>query len=151
MKRFLSIISAVFCTTLMFGQNAEYQNLMAKAKAYEAYSKLVYALGTYYDAMEAEPTDQAAEAYDAFLNLENTIKNGNPGYGEFDEFDLHDGWKAILTEYETYWSEFAAVQFEFGTLTKGANNYEKVYMILTEIMITTVTTWRQLTEIHFIL
>ena len=37
----------------LFAQSAEYNELLKKAKDYESKKQYVYALGTYWDAMEA--------------------------------------------------------------------------------------------------
>lgn len=103
-KRIIVVVSAIFAVTSAFAQET-YETLLKKAKDYEAKKQWVHALGAYWDAMEAEPTEKAAEAYEAFTKLSETIQEGDPGYGEFDEFSLYDGWLALCKEYEKYWTD----------------------------------------------
>ncbi|MCR5621813.1 MAG: SUMF1/EgtB/PvdO family nonheme iron enzyme [Treponema sp.] len=81
-----------------------YDTLLAKAKKYEADKKYVHALGTYWDAMAADP--EKAEAFDAYTKLALIIKKGKPGRDiTYDEFDLYDGWLALCKDFEQYWTE----------------------------------------------
>ena len=117
-KRIIVVVSAIFAVTSAFAQET-YETLLKKAKDYEAKKQWVHALGAYWDAMEAEPTEKAAEACEAFTKLSETIWEGNPGYGEFDEFSLYDGWFALCKEYEKYWTDNCPYNFEFSALEKG--------------------------------
>ncbi len=104
------IIGAILTATTSlaaFAQNADYNELLSKAKDYENKKQFVYALGTYYDAVAAEPTGESKEAQDAFNALSDSIKNGNPGFGEFDEFEIYDNWLVFCKEYEKYWTEYS--------------------------------------------
>lgn len=90
-----------------FAQNSDYATLLAKAKDYEIKKQYVYALGTYYDAVAADPSEASKEAQNAYNALADSIKNGNPGFGEFDEFDIYDNWVIFCKEYEKYWTEYS--------------------------------------------
>ena len=104
----LIVASVAFATTMgLFAQNTDYKALLAKAKEYEDKKQFVYALGTYYDAVAAEPNEASKEAQDAFNTLSDSIKDGKPGFGEFDEFEIYDNWLAFCKEYEKYWTEYS--------------------------------------------
>lgn len=83
-----------------------YESLFAKAQEYEKQGKYVHALGTYWDAMEAEQTTKAKKALKAYDKLSDVIREGKPGWGKFDdEFDMYDGWKSIYKDFQSYWIE----------------------------------------------
>lgn len=63
----------------VFAQNAQYNALLAQAKDYANKQKFVYALGSYYDAIAAEPSETSKEAQDAFNALLESVKQGKPG------------------------------------------------------------------------
>lgn len=131
----------VSCLSLgLFAQNVDYQAHLAKAKEYESQKKWVYALGEYYDAMTAElseSTVEDVEAYNAWLNISDKISNGNPGLGEYDDFDYVDSWILLLQEYEKYWTENCPKTFyfnkpertELNRETRTANYEIKIEMI----------------------
>ena len=102
--------------SMLFAEG-DYAALLAKAKDYEAKKQYVHALGTYWDAMEAAP-EKTGEALDAYDKLGAVIRAGNPGYGEFDDFDIYDGWLALCKEYERYWTECCPNAFTF-SIRKG--------------------------------
>ena len=104
LKRIIAAVAVTFVAVSAFAQES-YDSLLKKAKDYESKKQWVHALGAYWDAMEAEPTEKVVEAYEAFTKLSETIREGNPGYGEFDEFSLYDGWLALCKEYEKYWTD----------------------------------------------
>ena len=105
-KIIIAILTAA-TSLAAFAQNADYNALLSKGKDYENKKQFVYALGTYYDAVAAEPTGDSKEAQDAFNALSDSIKNGNPGIGEFDEFEIYDNWLVLCKEYEKYWTEYS--------------------------------------------
>lgn len=102
----------------VFAQNAEYNSLLAQAKDYANKQKFVYALGTYYDAIAAEPNEASKEAQDAFSALLELVKQGNPGIGDFDEFEIYDQWVLFLKEYEKYFTEYSPKAISFGPLQR---------------------------------
>ena len=105
MKKIIVMAITAILTVSLFAQNADYQAHLAKGKEYESQKKWVNALAEYYDAMVVEPTFNAVEAYNSYKQLSDLIENGNPGYGEYDEFEFYDAWIDIMKEYERYWSE----------------------------------------------
>ena len=122
-KSILVLLVAALFVQIAGAQGATYSSLLAKAKGFEAKKQFVYALGTYYDAMQAEPYN-SMEAYEAFNRLGNMLRTGAPDEGEFaefDEFDLYDGWEKILREYESYWTEYCPWAFTFGISKEGVN------------------------------
>lgn len=118
-KKILGLFGALFAlSSFAFADEAKYKELLAKAKSYESKKQYVYALGAYWDAMEAEPTDKAAEAFNAFFRIGETLKNGQPGYATSNDFDTYDGWVAVCKDYEKYWTEYCPNEFIF-VLKKG--------------------------------
>lgn len=102
----------------VFAQNAQYNALLAQAKDYANKQKFVYALGTYYDAIAAEPSEASKEAQDAFSALLELVKQGKPGIGDFDEFEIYDKWVLFLKEYEKYFTEYSPKAISFSTLQR---------------------------------
>lgn len=117
----LIFIMMIFAAASLVSQepSSKYKNLLARAKQYESDKKYVYALGSYYDAIAAEPTLLAKEAYDSFVTLKTLISEGNPGFKTDDEFVLHDSWKALMSEFEKYWTENIPLKFYIEELQKG--------------------------------
>ena len=102
----------------VFAQNAQYNALLAQAKDYANKQKFVYALGSYYDAIAAEPSETSKEAQDAFSSLLESVKQGKPGIGDFDEFEIYDKWVLFLKEYEKYFTEYSPKAISFGPLQR---------------------------------
>ena len=102
----------------VFAQNAQYNALLAQAKDYANKQKFVYALGSYYDAIAAEPSETSKEAQDAFNALLESVKQGKPGIGDFDEFEIYDKWVLFLKEYEKYFTEYSPKAISFGPLQR---------------------------------
>lgn len=116
-KRFLAAVLALTAGWACVAAGADYDALLKQAKDYEAKKQYVHALGSYWDAMEAAP-EKAAGALDAYNKLAAVIQDGNPGWGEFDEFDLYDGWLALCKDFEQYWTETCPNVFTF-SIRKG--------------------------------
>lgn len=102
----------------VFAQNAQYNALLVQAKDYANKKKFVYALGSYYDAIAAEPSEASKEAQDAFSALLELVKQGKPGIGDFDEFEIYDKWVLFLKEYEKYFTEYSPKAISFGPLQR---------------------------------
>ncbi len=122
----MAVLAAALFVQLAGAQSSTYRTLLARAKGFEAKKQFVYALGTYYDAMQSSPNLRSSEAYEAFNRLGNLLRTGAPGEGEFaayDEFDLYDGWETILKEYEKYWTEYCPWVFSF-SIVKGDVNFK---------------------------
>ena len=95
-----------------------YETLLALGKQYEEKKLYVHALGAYWDSMEANP-ENSEEAVGLYFKLADTIRSGKPGYGEFDEFDMFDGWKDLYRDFESYWAETGVYVFGVSRLEKG--------------------------------
>ena len=98
----------------------------AEAKAYEAQGRYCYALGKYYDYLSSDvPAEDKLEAVDAYNKLKDTIESGNPGYGTFDEFQMHDQWIKLLIDADKYerTHDFYHVS-RINDLQKGSLDYQ---------------------------
>lgn len=113
MKRIIKVVTAAVALltgAVAFADEAEYQKLLSQGKAYEEKSQWIHAMGTYWDAIGANPAG-SKEATDALISIRNGFVDdsnygtGNPGPGEYDDFSRIDGWIAVCKEYETYWTE----------------------------------------------
>ena len=67
-KLLVGIVFMFYSVCASFAQNESYEQLMQKASDYEKQDKIVYALGTYYDAIIAGTTLQ--ETRDALLKYQ---------------------------------------------------------------------------------
>lgn len=119
-KRVVSIAFVMMCVTsvALFAQTSEYTTLLNKAKEYESKKEYVYALGFYYDAMACD-AENAQEAYDRYIQIYKAIKEGKPGLGKFNEFEMHDSWFALLRNAEKYWTEYPPYAVVFSEMKKG--------------------------------
>lgn len=107
LRKFIALSVISFFTVNVFAQNEELNVHFSKAQDYEAQKKWIYALGEYYDAI-AENLSDYNTTYDAnnrWTAIADSINSGNPGLGEFDEFEFADNWVSLLKEYEKYWTE----------------------------------------------
>lgn len=105
-KKYVALFVTVMAACAAFAEKNSYASHLAKAKEYEAKKQWIFALGEYYEAMLAEPTLAAEEAYNGWTALANDIKSGKPGHGEYGVFEQYDGWIALMCEYERYWTEY---------------------------------------------
>ena len=104
MKKLLSLVLiALVSVSAMFAES--YDELLAKAKSYEAKKEWVYAMGYYYDAAFAENAQE--EAQQKFDALSAEIANGNPGFGKFNVFSLYDEWVNLVKNFVKYFTEFS--------------------------------------------
>lgn len=123
MKKIISFIIAAICFTSLFAETCD--DYFKKALAYEEEKNWVLALDAYYDAIITdEPVQNRQEAYQKFNNLKKEIMSGKPGYGEFDEFDLHDEWKNLLIQMEKYAYTRVPYIITTGELERGDLNYK---------------------------
>ena len=118
----------------VFAQDNEYQKHLEKAKEYESQKRWVYALGEYWDAMEAEPNINGYEAYKAFLTLGNTIYQGKPGFADYDDFTIFDEWINLLKDYEKYWAEKypSSLKFYISKQSLNRENMTATYKVEVE-------------------
>lgn len=117
-KRIALTAAFALCSTFVcHAEGSDYESLLAKARKYEEQGRYMYALGTYWDAMKANPK-KAKDAFYAFGELALTIDDGNPGYDDYDEFTIYDGWLALCKDFEQYWTENCPNSFTF-SISKG--------------------------------
>ena len=118
MKRLLiGTLILILCSVNIAAQNRSYNENLVKAKNFEIQKKWINALASYYDAMEAEPTEKAKEAFNSYIRLADMIKDGNLGYTR--DFDIFDVWVDICDEWEEYWKENSPVYFRLGKIEKS--------------------------------
>lgn len=120
MKKNICLILAFSATFLLFAQNAEYTTLVNKAKVYEAKKLYASALAYYYDALNADSSQKDSEDMQNYTKLADTIYNGKPGYGEYDDFSLYDDWLVLLKDFERYWTENPPIGLQFDDIEKGS-------------------------------
>ncbi len=103
-----TLLTGIVCLLgiFAFGQSAKYTELLNKAKKYDSEKNYAYALGYYYDAVR-EDIRNSKEAYDRFIEIENVLKDGKPGFDEYDDFTIYDEWVVLLKNAEKYWTEHA--------------------------------------------
>ena len=116
---FISTLLAFAGVFSVSADEAKYNELLSKAKNYEEKKQWVYAMGTYWDAIDSYP-QKAKEAYDGFMRISNSFSkmveknaggflytegSGNPGPGKYDIFSRYDGWISLCKEFEIYWNE----------------------------------------------
>ena len=129
MKKLLLVLIAVFGVLPLFAKG--YADYLAEAKKYEAQKKWVYALGSYYDALETdEAPENKKEAAEGYAKLRDAILSGKPGFSSYDEFTVNDEWKKLVIDAEKYFSSVCcvdinqlyivkdSVQLDFKTKTK---------------------------------
>lgn len=126
MKKNIAVLMAfLFISASFFAQSAEFSAHMKKAKEYESGKKWTFALGEYYDAIGTDDEFKVKDAaYEAYNALANTILDGNPGYGTYNDFTVHDAWKTLLMDAEQYGSSWGIYELRVGKLKKVGLNYE---------------------------
>ena len=123
MKKLLIAVLAMLCVLPLFAKN--YSEYLAEAKKYESQKKWCYALDSYYDAMGTdELPENKMDAYESYSKLKNAIISGNPGFGNFNEFTIHDEWKNLLIDAEKYGSSISIYDITIGELERGALDYK---------------------------
>ncbi len=129
MKKLLLVLIVVFGVLPLFAKG--YADYLAEAKKYETQKKWVYALGSYYDALETdEAPENKKEAAEGYAKLRDVILSGKPGFSSYDEFTVNDEWKKLVIDAEKYFSSVCcvdicqlsivkdSVQLDFKTKTK---------------------------------
>ncbi len=125
MKR-LTKIAAMALVALsassVFAQNAEYKKLLAKGKEYESKKEYVYALGYYYDAMQAD-LKNAHEALNCFQDLTSILQEGRPGREKsYTKNSLHTAYLDLLKNADKYWTEFLPDAYTFKAYINDENS-----------------------------
>ena len=112
MKKKIFIFLIMVVSAFLYAET--YEELLKKAEQYEAKKEWFYALGSYYDAIKiANDSDTARQK---FGQLSDCIKNGNPGYGSFNDFTLHDEWVNLIKNAEKYFTETFPYSITFDSL-----------------------------------
>ena len=124
MKKIIAKLFYFLLGMALFAQSAEYSAYLAKAKEYESQKKWCHALESYYDALGTDDEPEVKEeAYKGFTELKNAILIGNPGFGKFNAFTLHDEWKNLLIDAEQVGSSFSRYEITLGELKQGKLDY----------------------------
>lgn len=120
MKRKVVLVFAFVLSFFLYADN--YEDLLRRAEEYEGKKEWVFALGTYYDAIkESDDSNIATKKYE---ELGRCISSGNPGYGDYNVFTLHDEWKKLVQNAERYFTETFPYKVLYKDLTMGNINYE---------------------------
>ena len=124
MKKIIAKLFYFLLGMALFAQSAEYSAYLAKAKEYESQKKWCHALESYYDALGTDDEPEVKqEAYNGFTELRSSIWDGNPGFGKFNAFTLHDEWKNLLIDAEQVGSSFSRYEITLGELKQGNLDY----------------------------
>lgn len=123
-KIFLIKLLFLFFIVSIFAQSQDFNKHMEKAKEYESQKKWCHALGEYYEAMGTDDSVEIKDtAYEAYNNLADTIRDGKPGFGTFNEFTTHDEWKNLLIDAEIYGSTHDKYELWIGNLQREELDY----------------------------
>lgn len=124
MKRILILILIVALMSSAAAVFASsYEDLLAKGKDAESRKEWIYALGYYHDAMNAENAGNEAE--EKFDSLASEIAKGNPGYGKFNVFSMHDEWINLAKNFYKYFTEYCPYTIVYeDTLKHGEVDYK---------------------------
>ena len=77
--------------------------ILSQAKIYEEMGRYCFALGKYYDYLCSDtPPEKKLKAFESFEKLKLTILSGMPGFGNFDDSQLHDQWVKLLYDADKY-------------------------------------------------
>lgn len=86
-------------------------------------NKICYLLGYYYDNTSVNDYKISSAATEKYNELSNLIRNGLPGYGTYNDFQLHDAWKELLIDAEKYGTEYGKYKFIIGKLEQEKLDY----------------------------
>ena len=114
-----------------FGYKTDYERekqkiaeSLSKAEDFETNKRFCYALGCYYEGKNIEEENNISSvATEKYNKLSNLIKNGQPGYGTYNDFQLHDAWKDLLVDAEKYGTEYGRFKFTIGKLKQEKLDY----------------------------
>lgn len=97
---------------------------LSKVENFETNNQLCYVLGCYYDAKCIEEENNiSSAATEKYNELSDIIKSGKPGYGTYNDFQLHDAWKELLIDAEKYGTEYGKYKFIIGKLEQEKLDY----------------------------
>ena len=110
MKQKILFLSIILMTAVFPAAAKDYATLLKEAKSYEASGNYVYALGTYYDAMESNRTAAAADALDGFERVGKLVAGGQLANGKASA--EYRAWEKLCREFEKYFTENIPVRFD---------------------------------------
>ena len=106
-------------------KTSTYNDYLSIAKDFENKGQWCHALGAYYDALGTDGAPESKiEAYNAYNELADEIRKGNPGIGQFNVFTQHDEWKKMLIDAERYGSEIVPYIVKVGNLKQKYLDYQ---------------------------
>lgn len=120
MKRFFITLICIFTSVVSYAGTSE--ELIRKAETYESKKEWIYALGTYHEAMNISEDSEISKQ--KFEQLCECIKNGNPGYGEFTVFSMHDEWVNLIKNAEKYFTENFPYKMTYAELSMASADYK---------------------------
>ena len=111
MKKILTAICLLALCAFGFAQS-NYSTLYEQAKKYESEGRLISALGTYFDAIEAEPSAKAQDAINSLEKISSIIEAGvfKRG-GNVSDSDIYQAWAALCADYQLYFIEHSPYAF----------------------------------------
>ena len=99
-----------------------YEELIKDGEDFENKKQWIYALGAYYDAIQvSEDYEDAEQKYD---KLSNCIREGNPGFGEFNIFSMHDEWVNLIKNAEQYFTKTFPYEISYENIEMDSADYE---------------------------
>ena len=120
MKKIILIIFSLLFTSVSFANS--YDEILIEAEKYENNKEWIYALGAYHDAMKiSEDSNIAKHKYDTLIEC---IKEGNPGFGEFNLFSIHDEWVNLIKNAEKFFTETFPYKITYESLEMYSADYE---------------------------
>lgn len=112
-KKIIFAIVLLLFSGMCFAQNAEAQKALEDAKQAEGNKQWIHAVCYYLDAVELDPLN-TKEARDRIKVITEAIVAGKPGPGEFNAFEMINGWKSLLLDAERYFTEVCTYAISFG-------------------------------------
>ena len=119
MKKITAALLTAMLATASVGAAAQsYSDYYSAGRQYENREQFVHALGSYWKAMESEPTSAAKDAGTAYKELSEAIRNGFPGNDLYGEKGLYEGWLRLCREYEQFWCSTLPYVIDFDSLDR---------------------------------
>ena len=104
-----------------------YEELIKDGEDFENKKQWIYALGAYYDAIQVSEDYEdkdPEEAKQKYNKLSNCIREGNPGFGEFNIFSMHDEWVNLIKNAEQYFTKTFPYKITYENLEMNSADYE---------------------------
>ena len=115
-KIFAVCLIAIIVASNLVSQN--YGDYLQKAKDCEKNNNYFEAFAYYYDALAVgDDSEDLSEARTRFYTLKKQFESGKPGLQEkYGEFELYDGYDALLKNADKYWTEHFEEVFVLGII-----------------------------------